>query len=67
MKTGADVPVKVSAVRDIFDRNGIPDLVTAEKRRYQAEAFGHFDAVEVPGARKAALRGMMEELLVREH
>ncbi|MCK6693628.1 MAG: polyprenyl synthetase family protein [Thermoanaerobaculia bacterium] len=67
MKTGPDLPVKISAVRDIFNRNGIPDLVTAEKRRYQAEAFGHFDAVEVPETRKVPLRGMMEELLVREY
>ena len=67
MKTGADVPVKVSAVRDLFDRNGIPDLVLAEKRRYQDEAFSHLDAVEVPELRKATLRGVMEELLVREH
>jgi geranylgeranyl diphosphate synthase type II len=67
MQTGADIPVKISAVRDIFDRNGIPERVVAEKQRYQEQAFGHLALVEVPEARKALLRGTMEDLLVREH
>ena len=67
MQTGADKPVKISAVRAIFDRNGIPELVFAEKQRYQEEAFGHLAAVEVPETRKTLLKGTMEELLVREY
>lgn len=57
---------KVSAVRAIFDRNGIPELIAGEKQHFQDEAFNHLDAVGVPEERKAVLRKMMEELLERE-
>lgn len=66
MRTPADAPGKVEAVRAIFDRNGIPEKARAEKQRFQNEAFRHLTAVDVPDERKAVLRGMMEELLVRE-
>lgn len=58
---------KVAAVRALFDRNGIPALVQAEKQRYQAEAFSALDAVAVAAERKAVLRATLEELLVRDH
>lgn len=67
MQTGAAEPGKVEAVRAIFDRNGIPALVNAEKQRFQEEAFGHLAAVSVPEERKTVLREIVEELLVREH
>ncbi|MBK8195632.1 MAG: polyprenyl synthetase family protein [Lewinellaceae bacterium] len=68
MQTDAANPVeKVAAVRAIFDRSGIPDLIAGEKQHFQDEAFAHLDAVAVPDGRKAALKGMMEDLLVREY
>lgn len=68
MQTDAANPAeKVAAVRAIFDRNGIPALIAGEKQHFQDEAFAHLDAVAVPDARKAVLKGMMEDLLVREH
>lgn len=67
MHTGQDAPGKVDAVRAIFDRNRIPELVAAEKERFQAEAFRHLEAVQTPEARKAVLRQTVENLLVRDH
>ena len=67
MQTGPDEPGKVEAVRALFDRNGIPALVAAEQRWFQTEAFRQLDRVGVPDARKAAIRGVVEELFVREH
>jgi geranylgeranyl diphosphate synthase type II len=67
MHTGQDAPGKVDAVRAIFDRNCIPELVAAEKERFQAEAFRHLEAVQTPEARKAVLRQTVENLLVRDH
>ncbi len=67
MQTGVDNPgEKVAVVRAIFDRCGIPEMVTAEKQRFQDEAFAHLDAVNVPEERKAVLRKTVEELLERE-
>jgi geranylgeranyl diphosphate synthase type II len=67
MQTGADMPeTKVAAVRAIFDRNGIPDLIDAEKRHFQAEAFRRLDAVSAPENRKQTLRQIVTDLLERE-
>ncbi|MFN0173447.1 MAG: polyprenyl synthetase family protein [Saprospiraceae bacterium] len=67
MQTASEKPVeKISAVRAIFDRNGIPDLVAQEKFRFQQEAFKHLEAVGVPDARKQVLRGVVADLLERE-
>jgi len=67
MQTGPENPAeKVAAVRAIFDRNDIPQRIAEEKRRYQAEAFQHLNAVQVADDRQAVLRGFLEDLLVRE-
>jgi geranylgeranyl diphosphate synthase type II len=68
MQTGVEnAEQKVAAVRDIFDRTGIPALIEQEKQRCQQEAFQHLDAVNVPDARKMILRKTVEALLEREH
>lgn len=68
MRTGAENPAeKIAAVRAIFDRNRIPELIAAEQQRFQHEAFQHLQAVGVPDARKAVLQKTVEELLVREY
>lgn len=67
MQTGAQNPEgKVAAVRAIFDRNGIPALIAAEKERFQTAAFQHLDAVQAPEARKAVLRRTVADLLDRD-
>ncbi|MBL7798187.1 MAG: polyprenyl synthetase family protein [Saprospiraceae bacterium] len=67
MHTGPDEPGKVEAVRAIFDRNGIPELVLAEKQRFQNEAFAHLQSVQVPETRKAVLKKTVENLLERDN
>ena len=66
MQSAAESPGKVAAVRALFDRNGIPALAAAAKQQFQQEAFAHLDAVSAPEARKSTLRGVVEDLLVRE-
>ena len=67
METGAEHPEqKVNAVRAIFDRNDIPRLMAAEKKKFQEEAFGHLEAVQTAPGRKDVLRKMIEDLLERE-
>lgn len=67
MKAGAENPeAKVAAVRAIFDRNGIPELIEAEKQLYQQAAFQHLDEVKVPEERKIVLRGSLEALFERD-
>jgi geranylgeranyl diphosphate synthase type II len=67
MQTNAQSPEeKVATVRAIFDRNGIPALVAAEKERFQKAAFQHLDAVQVPEARKTVLRQTVADLLERD-
>lgn len=56
---------KIAAVRALFDRNRIPELAFATKQDYQARAFHHLDAVQVPEQRKNTLRKTVDELLVR--
>ncbi len=68
MQTSAENPIeKVAAVRAIFDRNGIPELISREKQRFQQQAFQHLDAVKVPEVRKAILRKTVADLLEREY
>lgn len=68
MKTGIEnSDEKVAAVRAIFDRNGIPNLIATEQQRFQNEAFNHIGAVNLPEERKAVLRKTVEELLKREY
>jgi geranylgeranyl diphosphate synthase type II len=57
---------KVAAVRAIFDRNSVPALVAAEKKRIQMEALQHLDAVKVSAERKEILRKTVEDLLERD-
>lgn len=57
---------KVAAVRAIFDKNNIPELVAQEKEKYQKEAFRHLEAVNVPDTRKEILKGVITDLLVRD-
>lgn len=67
LQTGADNPdTKIAAVRDIFDRSGIPALMAAEQQQFQQAAFAQLDAISMPEDRKAPLRGFMEGLFVRE-
>lgn len=67
MQTGAENPDnKVDAVRAIFDRNGIPELIEAEKQHYQQAAFQHLDEVQAPEERKMVLRGSLEALFERD-
>lgn len=63
--SGGDVE-KVETVKNIFERNGIPALVSAEKARFQAEAFRHMENVNVPEERKSVLKNVIEGLLERE-
>lgn len=57
---------KVAAVKDIFDRNHIPQLVSEIKQQYETMAFEQLEAINVPADRKAVLKGMVAELLHRE-
>ena len=67
MQTGSENPEqKVEAVRAIFDRNNIPELIEREKATYQEEAFRHLDAVQATDDRKAVLKKMIGDLLERE-
>lgn len=67
LQTSAENPdEKVAAVRAIFDRNGIPELVAAAKKQYQEKAFWHLDGVDVAHERKAVLWKTVEDLLERE-
>jgi geranylgeranyl diphosphate synthase type II len=67
MQTGPENPdEKIAAVRAIFDRNDIPELIEAEKRQYQEKAFWHLDGVAVQHERKAVLWKTVEGLLERE-
>ncbi|MFN0213058.1 MAG: polyprenyl synthetase family protein [Saprospiraceae bacterium] len=58
---------KIDAVRAIFDRNGIPTLISIEKNRFQDQAFQHLEAVQVQEERKIILKKTVENLLEREH
>jgi geranylgeranyl diphosphate synthase type II len=69
MHTGPEVPgdEKIAAVRALFDRNGVPQQIAAEKKRYQDAAFQYLDAIETPAARKSVLWKTLEEMLDREN
>ncbi len=67
MQTGAENPTqKVAAVRAIFDRNAIPDLVAMEKQRFQQMAFEQLDAIQASAERKEILRKTVTDLLDRD-
>ena len=67
MQTGAErADEKVEAVRAIFNRNNIPQLIALEKEKYQEEAFLHLASVQAPDTRKSMLQKMIEDLLERE-
>lgn len=67
MQTGAErADEKVEAVRAIFNRNNIPQLVALEKEKYQEEAFLHLASVQAPDTKKSMLQKMIEDLLERE-
>ncbi|MBC7776306.1 MAG: polyprenyl synthetase family protein [Phycisphaerae bacterium] len=67
MQTGSENPLeKIAAVRAIFNRNAIQELVSNEKKRFQQEAFGHLASVQVPEARKEILRKTVADLLERD-
>ncbi|MBL7826662.1 MAG: polyprenyl synthetase family protein [Saprospiraceae bacterium] len=57
---------KVEAVRALFDKNSIPELIEIEKQHFQETAFKHLDDVSVPETRKAMLRQVVADLLGRE-
>ncbi|MCC6461029.1 MAG: polyprenyl synthetase family protein [Saprospiraceae bacterium] len=67
MQTPPETSGKVEAVRALFDRNGIPEQVAAEKQRFQDAAFEHLNAVDLPAERKSILWQTVEALFVREH
>lgn len=67
MQTPPETPGKVEAVRALFDRNGIPEQVAAEKQRFQDAAFEHLNAVDLPTERKSILWQTVEALFVREY
>ncbi len=66
LQTGPEAPGKVEAVRAIFDQYNIPELAAAEKKHFQTEAFAQLEKVDVPEARKVALREMIVSLLDRD-
>lgn len=65
--TPADSSEKVLAVRAIFERNGIPELMWAEQQRFQQEAFEHLDKVAVADERKEVLRETVAALFLRKN
>ena len=56
---------KVEAVRAIFDRNNIPAIIEAEKKKYETLAFEALDRVNAPDDRKMVLKTMIDALLHR--
>lgn len=67
MQTGTEHgDEKVEAVRAIFNRNNIPQIIALEKEKYQDEAFRHIASIQAPDDRKSVLRKMIEDLLERE-
>ncbi|MEZ4920759.1 MAG: polyprenyl synthetase family protein [Saprospiraceae bacterium] len=67
MQSGSENPEeKVAAVRELFNRNRIPELIAEEQMRFQQAAFAQLDAVEVAAERKTLLRDTIQALFVRE-
>ncbi len=64
-KLALDNDQKVVAVRALFDRNNIPDIIEQEKLRYETQAFEALARVNAPAERKAVLEGMIASLLHR--
>jgi geranylgeranyl diphosphate synthase, type II len=57
---------KIAQVRAIFDRNKVPELVSAAKKDFEEQAFAALAAVEVPAEQKLPLQSMVAALLERE-
>ncbi len=67
LDTPTDDPAeKIAAVRRLFDRNGIADMIEAEKEQFRQLAFDRLDAVSASIQRKTALREAVSTLLDRE-
>lgn len=62
-----DPAEKIAAVRSLFDRNGIPDMIEAEKEQFRQLAFDRLDAVSASVPRKTALREAVGALLDRDN
>ncbi|MCC7244104.1 MAG: polyprenyl synthetase family protein [Saprospiraceae bacterium] len=58
---------KIRAVKDIFTRYHIPQLMISEQQGFQENAFRHLDAIQVNHEAKQALRGFIADLFVRQH
>ncbi len=67
LRTPADTPGKVKAVRAIFDRYDVSLQATTAKAQLQQEAFKHLDAVKTPLSRQTLLRQTVAQLLDRDH
>ncbi|MCS7036602.1 MAG: polyprenyl synthetase family protein [Saprospiraceae bacterium] len=67
LRTPADTPGKVEAVRALFDRYDISAHVAEAKAKLQRSAYEHLDAVKVPLDRQTLLRQTVEQLLERDH
>lgn len=67
LRTPADTPGKVKAVRAIFDRYDVSLHATTAKAQLQQEAFKHLDAVKTPLSRQTLLRQTVAQLLDRDH
>ncbi|MFM2206457.1 MAG: hypothetical protein RL213_432 [Bacteroidota bacterium] len=61
-----DPPMKVSAVKAVFEKLGVRELTEREINRYFEEAMSALDAVPVQESRKEPLRQLAEQLMVRE-
>lgn len=67
LRTPADTPGKVKAVRAIFDRYDVSLHATTAKAQLQQEALKHLDAVKTPLSRQTLLRQTVAQLLDRDH
>lgn len=63
----AEPNVKIKAVQDIFDRNGIPSLVSGEKNQFRQLAIDRLGDVSVPETRKEVLYSVVGALLDRSY
>lgn len=67
LRTAADTPGKVEAVRALFDRYDISTHAAIAKAQLQRAAFEHLDALSVPLQRQELLRHTVAQLLERDH
>ncbi len=62
----ADPTEKIEAVKNIFTKNDLPEIIRLEQNKFQDEAFHHLDAVAVADEKKEVLRQTVLGLFVRE-